>query len=157
MTFFVPRAAKESLEQRLSAAAIDPQDLGVRVDSLPKDELLRAYHHYSLGFVLRNDDPVNRAACPTKLVEYLENGVVPIVLSSNIGDFAAHGFRYVTLEQLEAFEFDPAELAAMREANWSVIQRMRLTAEQNAQKLEKILNPMSGECFPVEVPAQHAV
>jgi hypothetical protein len=144
MSFFVPRTALEVLEQRLAAASIDSEALSVSVGSLPKGELLQTYLRYSLGFVLRNDDPVNRAACPTKLMEYLENGVVPIVLSPNIGDFAAQGIRYLTLDQLATFTFDPQELEAMREANWAVIRRMRLDAEKNAHALAAQLNP--GTC-----------
>lgn len=56
--------------------------------------------HY--GFVLRDDITVNNVACPTKLVEYLQYGILPILLTPNIGDFAARGMEYLPLEDLLA-------------------------------------------------------
>ena len=53
------------------------------------------------GFLLRRDDTINRVACPTKLIEYLDNNVVPIILQPNIGDFNLYGFSYFLLSELE--------------------------------------------------------
>jgi hypothetical protein len=61
-------------------------------------EALSGYYASSdLGFVLRDDNIVNRVACPTKLIEYMRFGVIPIVKSPDIGDFRTFGFEYVTL------------------------------------------------------------
>lgn len=141
---FVPQDARAHVEQQLADLAIHTENLRVTVESLPREELLRTYHRYALGFVLRKDDAVNRAACPTKLVEYLENGVVPIVLSPNIGDFVAYGYRYLTLDDLETFTFDPSELQAMRENNAAVIAQMRKDADRSANTLAELLNPGKG-------------
>lgn len=56
--------------------------------------------HYltcTYGFILRDSVLVNQVACPTKLVEYLYWGVIPIVLTPDIGDFDELGFLYVSL------------------------------------------------------------
>ncbi len=65
------------------------------VESAPSDEVPHWYNNYSFGLVLREDVIVSNAACPTKLVEYLQYGVVPIVDSPNIGDFNALHFSFV--------------------------------------------------------------
>lgn len=48
-------------------------------------------------FVLRDDILVNQVACPTKIVEYLNYGIIPIVLSENIGDFKELGYEYLSI------------------------------------------------------------
>jgi glycosyltransferase involved in cell wall biosynthesis len=63
-------------------------------------EGLRGYYaRADFGFVLRDDSVVNRVACPTKLIEYMAFGIVPIILSPDIGDFKRHGYQYITLEE----------------------------------------------------------
>ena len=52
--------------------------------------------HY--GFVLRDDIIVNNVACPTKIAEYLQYKIIPIVNTPNIGDFKDMGMKYLTLE-----------------------------------------------------------
>ncbi|MEA4812731.1 MAG: hypothetical protein VB108_09195 [Anaerolineaceae bacterium] len=52
--------------------------------------------HY--GFLLREDILVNRVSCPTKLIEYLTYGVVPVLLSEAIGDFSFFGMKYIKLK-----------------------------------------------------------
>ena len=56
--------------------------------------------HY--GLLLREDIVVNRVSCPTKLVEYLALGVVPVLISNSIGDFSALGMRHISLEDFES-------------------------------------------------------
>lgn len=52
-------------------------------------------------FVLRDDILVNQVACPTKIVEYLNYGIKPIVLSEKIGDFKEYGYEYIFINQLD--------------------------------------------------------
>ncbi len=70
------------------------------IDRKTHAELKEIYTECHYGFILREDSIVNQVACPTKLVEYLAMGVVPIVDSNNIGDFKTMGMRFITLEQL---------------------------------------------------------
>lgn len=84
------------------------------------------YAGCDFGFVLRDDDPVNRVSCPTKLTEYLAYGVIPIVSLVEIGDFAAMGYRYVTLADFVAERLpDHATLNAMRRENRAIYERMQ--------------------------------
>ena len=65
------------------------------VDSKPFLEIVEIYKKSIYGFILRKDVIVNNVACPTKLIEYLALGVIPIVDSENIGDFKNLGMKYV--------------------------------------------------------------
>ena len=66
------------------------------VQSVEANKVSEWYKEYSFGFVLREDIVVNNVACPTKLIEYLQNDVVPIVDSNNIGDFKQLGYGYIS-------------------------------------------------------------
>jgi|AMWB02.1.fsa_nt_gi glycosyltransferase involved in cell wall biosynthesis len=100
-----------------------------KVLTVPKSAVYEQYLGADLGFVLRDDSIVNRAACPTKLVEYLACGVVPVVLQPEIGDFARRGYACIDLQRFINGDL-PAreELAAMRERNYRVLQEMRDSA-----------------------------
>jgi len=65
------------------------------VRSSSPDEAREYYAKNCFGLVLREDIIVNRVACPTKLIEYLQNDIVPIVDSEYIGDFYDLGYKFV--------------------------------------------------------------
>lgn len=83
----------ETLRLKTSAAG-----LNVRIESVPWSELPNYYARAAMGFVLRDETIVNVVACPTKLVEYLHFGVIPIVKLEQIGDFSLHGYRYIRVD-----------------------------------------------------------
>lgn len=99
--------------------------------------------HYRLaeyGFLLRDDIPLNRVACPTKLVEYLHWGVVPIVLSEQVGDFGSMGMQCVLLADFRAGRLpDAAALQDMRSKNRALLGRMRQQAQSELDKLTALL------------------
>lgn len=72
----------------------------ITVKSVKPEELEAYYKNSHYGFVLRDDVLVNQVACPTKIVEYLNYGVIPIVLSEKIGDFKEYDYEYIFLNQL---------------------------------------------------------
>ncbi len=69
------------------------------VRSSSPEEVFEWYKKNNFGLVLRDNIVVNRVACPTKLIEYLQNDIVPIVDSPDIGDFKKMGYRYVNLNE----------------------------------------------------------
>jgi hypothetical protein len=106
------------------------------IKSVPKSEVYCYYGRSELGFVLRDDDLVNRVACPTKLVEYLSCGVIPIVIQPRIGDFDRHGYAYLTLADFINGETPSAQaLQSMREQNYRVIESMKTSALSEMQRL----------------------
>lgn len=73
----------------------------LEVLSVSPEELKNYYEKCHYGFVLRDDIIVNRVACPTKLIEYMFYGLVPIVLSENMGDFNSLGYEFARVNDLE--------------------------------------------------------
>lgn len=71
---------------------------GIVTSTLP-DAVSRWYQTHSYGLVLREDITVNRVACPTKLVEYLQHDLIPIVDSPQIGDFIRYGYKYINMNE----------------------------------------------------------
>lgn len=77
-------------------------EASVTVKQVSPQELKDYYRDAHYGFVLRDDIPVNRVACPTKLVEYLYYGIVPVVSSPHIGDFPELGYEYLAAGEFHA-------------------------------------------------------
>ena len=83
--------------RRLGEAGIR-QGNDIEVLTVAPNELARYYRAAHYGFILRDDMLINRVACPTKMVEYLYYGIIPVVKSSEMGDFNALGYEYVAYE-----------------------------------------------------------
>lgn len=98
----------------------------VIVDRKSHEELISLYSECHYGFILREDNVVNHVSCPTKLVEYLAMGIVPIVDCDNIGDFKAMGMQYVSLSALLQEQLpEESRRAQMAEANFRIYERLR--------------------------------
>lgn len=114
----------------------------VDLRTVPSSEVYGAYAQADYGFILRDDTVVNRVACPTKLVEYMQCGVVPIVLQPEIGDFAAAGYAYLTLDRFLAEDIPSAdELDQMRLRNLKVVANL---AARSAAELERLKTDCAG-------------
>lgn len=112
----------------------------LEVDSRPFTEITQVYRTSHYGFILREDILVNRVACPTKLIEYLAMGVVPILESEEIGDFKTLGMRYIKLTSLLNNDLpDEANRQIMAEANIEVYERLRSQYEAGIISLRKVL------------------
>lgn len=72
-------------DERISVLSVSPDDLGAYYELA----------HY--GFILRDDILVNRVANPTKLAEYLQYGITPIVKLMEIGDYKDLGYNFVEI------------------------------------------------------------
>ena len=97
----------------------------VEVRSVTKQALEPYYQRADYGLVLRDPIAVNRVSCPTKLVEYLKHGIVPIVKSVELGDFPALGYRAVTLDEFLTGRLPTtAVLDGMRQANYTALERL---------------------------------
>lgn len=98
------------------------------------------YLTHQFGFVLREPDLINAVACPTKLVEYLYWGVVPVVITPRIGDFNESTLHGLTLRQFESGELpDAAGVDAMRRHNQATVLEMVASAQQHQERLRSRL------------------
>jgi hypothetical protein len=101
-----------------------------------------------LGLVLRDDSVVNSVSCPTKLVDYLRNGVVPVVLTPEIGDFQRLGFRYVVYEHLlEHGTHAIADYADAAQTNRMVYRRLEGIADEGFAALRSMAEPADSPSY----------
>ena len=113
--------------------------LNCMCSAVPPSQVPDHYLTCTYGFVLRDPVLLNQVACPTKLVEYLYWGVIPIVLTSGIGDFAELGFAFVSLENFRSGRLpDDNEAAKMRVINRQVIEKLIDSSEGELLSLRQV-------------------
>ena len=106
-----------------------------------KGELPDAYRAADFGLVLRDDTPVNRVSCPTKLVEYLRFGLVPVVRTPHLGDFHRLGFAYVTEDEIkDGLIPDAASREWMAERNRQVVTRLEAQFRRGIRELRTMVS-----------------
>ncbi len=93
--FFCPQP--EEISQRLSLEALKSPNIEIGCKS--PDELRYFYQISDFGFILREDIIVNNVSCPTKLIEYLDYDIIPVIDSPKIGDFDNYGMQYVDIRE----------------------------------------------------------
>ena len=87
---------KKEIEKKIEDRGISLQYINIErrePTALWKDYLMADY-----AFILRDENIVNKVANPTKMVEYLFYGLIPIILSPNIGDYKELGYEYLSIE-----------------------------------------------------------
>ena len=126
-----------SHEHEVIRKKISPHALKkVVLDFCEKERLAAEYSAVDFGFIIRDDSPVNGVACPTKLIEYLCYGVIPIVELVEIGDFAEYGYEYVRVEDFNEGLFpDQASRAWMIQKNLEVAKTMQIEYEHALDSL----------------------
>jgi len=111
----------------------------IKIDSKPPEEMMKAYEECHYGFILREEIIVNLVACPTKLMEYLASGIVPIVDSENIGDFKELGMKFVRLNDLLSFRLpDEFTRRDMVKANFDVYFKLLKKYKDGVQELLRL-------------------
>lgn len=115
--------------------AMLPGDMAGRVivEKKAHSELMKLYTECHYGFILREDIIVNRVACPTKLVEYIAMGIIPIVDCEDIGDFKSLGMKYITLNEFLSSELpSEADRAQMAAENLRIYDQLKLIRHSGA-------------------------
>ena len=78
------------------------------------------------GLLIRQDDPVNRVACPVKFAEYQTSGL-PVILTSDIGDVSEYiektGYGAVLRNERPLEEQIPWILEAIRKSKWGQVRK----------------------------------
>ncbi len=108
----------------------------VKVKSVPYSKIANEYVKADFGFILRDDIVVNKVACPTKVIEYMQYGIVPIVLQPNIGDFCDLGYSYLLNDDLINGKIpSKQEIKFMRENNYKVMEKLNLIQSYGKKEL----------------------
>lgn len=125
----------ETFQQRMAGRTIH-----CSVESLDSQRLHQEYAKAQFGFLLRSPDLVNRVACPTKLAEYLEHGIIPILLQPEIGDLLHLGIRHVLLEDFLADRVPgDREIRLMRQENRKILEQWRMSFSQGVKELRALM------------------
>jgi len=112
---------------RLGRAA-DASRLAIR-SALPR-EVWSVYVRSRYGILCREANVVNRVACPTKLVEYLGAGLLPLMGTPEVGDFVDLGMAFAPIEALDAGRLpEGSDLAAMVTHNFDVLIELMAIAD----------------------------
>ncbi len=126
----------EEFKQKLKKAGTE----GVEVKSVNSSELCKEYKNADFGYILRDDNVVNRVACPTKLIEYLTYGIIPVVLQPNIGDFNTLGYSYILNDDLVSGHIPSSkELSTMRQNNYTTLAKLNKIQKEGIGKLKEAL------------------
>lgn len=107
------------------------------IDSVPHAGVQTYYRQADFGLVLRDDIIVNRVACPTKLVEYIEAGLIPIIGDCNIGDFVEDGMAFSRFTDFNYSFIRQCDFLAMNKNNALVVQAMIQSRIIGSQKLRQ--------------------
>jgi len=67
----------------------------ILIKTVLPEELPIYYAIANFGFILRNNHILNKVAAPTKLLEYMYYGLIPIVDYEKIGDFYELNYEYI--------------------------------------------------------------
>ncbi len=100
VVFYILSGDPDGVKHHLKEKGLSADMEGIVVDSVSPSRLREYYDIAHYGFVLRDDIVVNHVACPTKIVEYLHYGIIPIVKSEQIGDFLSLGYEYIHYNDL---------------------------------------------------------
>ncbi len=100
----------EKMREMFLKQGVDSQvNENIIIKSVLPNQLEEEYRRANYGFILRDDIDVNKVACPTKMTEYLFYGIIPIVKSYHIGDFASHSYDCVPYESYNAMRLKKAK------------------------------------------------
>lgn len=110
------------------------------VESKSPEELYCEYEFCDFGFALRSTSPVNYVACPTKIIEYLRFGIIPILKSTEIGDFINLGMQYIPYESLlNGIKITNNERKKMVDNNYNVLHKLANIYREGLENLTKLL------------------
>ena len=116
------------LKQKIVLKSVLPENLHIE------------YQKADLGFILRDDIIVNHVACPTKIIDYLEYGIIPIISNPEIGDFNKMGYSYIHYKKLiEENISDFNKLDKMRKNNIEILEKLQKIQQEGKEKLLEIL------------------
>lgn len=116
------------------------KEVDMMVDSKSPEELYKEYESCDFGFVLRDDSPVNYVACPTKIIEYLKFGIIPVLKSIEIGDFVELGMQYISYtELLKGLDISEEKRQDMIKNNYELLSKLMKIYIDGLDNLKKLV------------------
>lgn len=102
------------------------------------EEIISVYRSAHIGFILRDDNNLNRVACPTKLMEYLQFGIVPVVMFNDIGGMAELGMKSISWET-DLTETNNTALESFASDNFHIVNQLLQQNKDNIYNLVQLL------------------
>ncbi len=129
-------------EQFLKSNYIENFESFCDITTATSSEVLDFYKTMHFGFIIRDDIAVNRVACPTKIIEYLQFGLIPILKSDNIGDFLSLGMIGVNYNEINNFDFSYENYLNIVKHNFLILEKLAAEHSQAVNSLKTILNDL---------------
>ncbi len=118
----------------------DIQNEDLLIGSRNNDEIYAEYEDCDFGYLLRDDTVVNRVALPTKMMEYLRYGIIPILKTDRIGNLKEYGLNYVSLQDFNEGKIpDPEERKKMAENNYQILLKIIRTSENGLETIREYI------------------
>lgn len=112
----------------------------IELKTVSNSEVYNYYKKNTFGIVLRDNDIVNRVACPTKLIEYIQCGLLPVVKSPYIGDFFELGYNYITEEAFASGNIPRLEdIQTMTKNNLVILNKIYAETDAGLLTLKRII------------------
>ena len=116
------------------------EDMDIVVESMSPEDLYKEYETCDFGFVLRDASPVNYVACPTKIIEYLRFGIIPVLKTTEIGDFVEMGMQYITCEDImNGIKITNEDRKNMIDVNYKVLSGLLQVYLEGLERLTKMV------------------
>ncbi len=143
--FVIASHQQEEFQRLVISAGIAS---AVTITEFQHGQLGDFYSRGNLGFVLRDNHSVNLVSCPTKLVEYIAFGVVPVLKATSIGDFLDFNLQYVTIGELkEGIIPDATSATQMCVSNLNVLLKLKTQHFAGVERLQSLRPVCYGGSF----------
>lgn len=126
--------------QEFAAMAEDLAMPPYTVQCVSPQQVLESYRDCHFGFALRDDSAVNRVACPTKIMEYIQFGLVPVLKSPHIGDFEELGLCYIPMESFSGLCMSPQEHQRVIRHNYAILEKLQQMHETGIAQLRALVH-----------------
>ena len=82
-------------QQDIAKQMLDKHGVEASINYVPHERVDEELRKYKYGFIIRDNNPVNRVATPTKMNSYMANGIIP-VFTDVVGAFKQNlsGMKY---------------------------------------------------------------
>ncbi|THF69522.1 glycosyltransferase family 4 protein [Deinococcus sp. Arct2-2] len=128
---YVPTSELDNITTRFSDCK------NVLVSNAKKSELVEIYRRSLAGYIIRDDLILNNVSLPTKMMEYLSHGVIPLVDYAEIGDFYDYGYKCINIRDTNILK--SLNLNKMREDNYEVMRKLLIDYNHGDSELEDML------------------
>lgn len=112
----------------------------IQFGTMSPKHLKNIYSYFQYSFILREEHPVNKCACPTKIIECLENKLIPILLTPDIGDFKYLGIKYLPFEDFITGKLlSKNDIKEFNRINTKVVEKLHETYNIGAYSLSNLI------------------